>query len=75
MKISPTRVTFNYPQNQTPSRIFSPNIIKDGYIVGEPIIVTNVSQFSQIPQTLSPISSRQRTASYIAKQGGSILNY
>lgn len=67
MRISPTRVTFNYPQNVTPARIYSPKIIQERIIIGEPIVFTNVSPFAQNPQTLSPISSRKRATTYVPK--------
>lgn len=43
MRISPTRVTFNYPRNTTPPHIYSPRIVQSGYIVGEPLILANTS--------------------------------
>jgi len=41
MRQSPTKVTFNYPHSQIQPNLYSPRLIQSGFVLGEPVALTN----------------------------------
>lgn len=60
MRQSPTRITFNYPQSHIQPNLYSPRLIQSGFVLGEPIVLTNQPQLPPNYHSFSPKISRPR---------------
>lgn len=61
MRESPTKVTFNYPYQQQPtSNNYSARLIQSGFVLGEPVALTDVPQLPINYQSFSPKAPRNR---------------
>jgi hypothetical protein len=41
MRQSPTKIIFNYQQSQIQPNSYSPRLIQSGFVLGEPVALTN----------------------------------
>jgi hypothetical protein len=60
MRESPTKITFNYSANPPPPNHYSPRLIQSGFVLGEPVALTDVPQLPPNYNSFSPKAPRNR---------------
>lgn len=62
MRDSPSKVTFNYPHHHTHLSNYSTRLIQSGFVLGDPVALTDAPQLPSNYQSFSPNRSRPRAA-------------